>query len=583
MPHSFFVFLLALCFSSGAFSQTIPASRTVNWSAAGLYAPLNPSPAIVDITTAGGTGDGQTPNDAALQQAIAQLGASGGVVFFPQGSYLFLSSVNLPDSVVLRGQGSDQSVLRFDLGGAASDLVTISGGVQVAEWALAQDAFKGDTIITTAANSNVLPGDVLRFFQDDSALLASSWAYKSVGQILRVKAVNGNQLTLESPLRKDYLLGDSPRFRKMLPKRNCGVECLKIERLDATSAQTTNISFTYAVNCRVSGVESSMCNFAHVSASYSSNMHIEGSYFHDAFAYGGGGQGYGMVLQYTSGECLVENNIFRHLRHSMLLQAGANGNVLAYNYSIDPFWTSFPNNSAGDIVLHGNYPFANLFEGNIVQNLIIDASHGINGPFNTFFRNRAQLYGIVMSNNPASDQQNFAGNEVTSTNTFMGNYALAGSGHFEHGNTVQGTVTPAGTNSLPENSLFAVSPPSYLSGWPGIGVPYAYNTGTLPAQARYQNQTYTTCHSLVTGIAAAEAGNLVTVFPNPARSSFTVSVPGISAAEAVLYDARGRKCDAFTFSGSATRDVSRLKRGTYLLVVTQGEQRTTKNIYLTGE
>jgi hypothetical protein len=55
------------------------------------------------------------------------------------------------------------------------------------------------------------------------------------------------------------------------------------------------------------------------------------------------------------------------------------------------------------MVLHGNYPFANLFEGNINQNTVIDNSHGKNGPYNTFFRNRSELWGVVMNNSPATD------------------------------------------------------------------------------------------------------------------------------------------------------------------------------------
>lgn len=167
-------------------------------------------------------------------------------------------------------------------------------------------------------------------------------------------------------------------------RKSVGLECLKINRLDASVGQTTNIAFDFAVDCWVTGVESNNCNFGHLVFTKSTNCYVYGNYFHDAFAYGGGGQAYGVVLQYTSGECLIENNIFKHLRHSMLVQAGANGNVCAFNYSLDPNWTSFPSNSAGDIVMHGNYVFMNLIEENICQNIVVDASHGINGPYNTF-------------------------------------------------------------------------------------------------------------------------------------------------------------------------------------------------------
>ncbi len=49
-------------------------------------------------------------------------------------------------------------------------------------------------------------------------------------------------------------------------------------------------------------------------------------------------------VQYKSGRCRVEDNIFQMLRHAMLLQAGANGNVCGYNYSRENYW----NNSESD-------------------------------------------------------------------------------------------------------------------------------------------------------------------------------------------------------------------------------------------
>ena len=112
---------------------------------------------------------------------------------------------------------------------------------------------------------------------------------------------------------------------------------MKIIREDVSSSQTSNIKFSRAGNCWVSGIESDKCNFAHIDAEYSSNLSISKSYFHDAHSYGSGGKAYGVMLHFTTNECFVEDNIFEHLRHSMILQAGANGNIFAYNYSLDPF------------------------------------------------------------------------------------------------------------------------------------------------------------------------------------------------------------------------------------------------------
>ena len=117
----------------------------------------------------------------------------------------------------------------------------------------------------------------------------------------------------------------------------------------------------------MTGIESNNCTFSHVRIEQSSNLFIARSYFHHGFDYGGGGRSYGIAIQFSSGSCLIEDNVFERLRHSVLLQAGANGNVIAYNYSLDPFWSSTPSDAAGDMVLHGNYVFANLFEHRLLK------------------------------------------------------------------------------------------------------------------------------------------------------------------------------------------------------------------------
>ena len=75
-----------------------------------------------------------------------------------------------------------------------------------------------------------------------------------------------------------------------------------------------------------------------------------------------------------------------------MAKQGANGNVFAYNYSLDPYRSEDPHDAGSDMLLHGHYPFANLFEGNIGESIIVDDTWGPAGPYNTFFRNRADLY-----------------------------------------------------------------------------------------------------------------------------------------------------------------------------------------------
>ena len=495
--------LLLIFLPISSFSQIIPSNRVVNWKYAGLTAPDSSYQTILDITNFGGVGNGSTLNDAAFTNCKNALSGSPGVIFFPAGTYLFHSAIVLPDSTIIRGESSALSLLKFDLSGAGNDCISATGTIQSQRYYFSSDGLFDSTTIAVTNNAGLFDGDYVRIFQNDTPLVLSTWAYGTVGQIARIKTVgNATALTLEHELRKNYTVSDSAYLRVMNPVTGSGIECLSVERLDATSSQTSNIIFTNAINCWIKGVESNMTNFAHVALRSSSNIYIHESYFHHAFAYGGNGQGYGIDCETTSGECLIENNIFNNLRHSMLCQAGVNGNVFAYNYSVNPFWTQppFPSNSSGDIVMHGNYAFANLFEGNIIQNIVIDNSHDINGPYNTFFRNRAELYGLYMNTGPASNDQNFVGNEIPNTTAFMGNYSLAGTGHFEYGNNVKGNIIPTGTNTLTDSSYYLLQKPLFFgtNTWPCIGMPSPFNTLTIPAKLRFNVQN-TLC-SLVSSL-----------------------------------------------------------------------------------
>ena len=185
---------------------------------------------------------------------------------------------------------------------------------------------------------------------------------------------------------KNYSYGNNPRFWTISPIKNVGIEKLKIYRNDTGHHEAgENIYFSYAVNCWVKGVESYYNCRHHVNVIYSSHIKISGSYFNNARFKGDRGFGYGVVLNYSTTNCLIENNIFRKLRHAMLVQAGANCNVFSYNYSREQDWNY--SSQGADLCLHGNFPYSNLFEENNVEWIKADDEHSVNGPYNTFVRN----------------------------------------------------------------------------------------------------------------------------------------------------------------------------------------------------
>ncbi len=585
------ILLLILSFIAlSDFSQTLPLSRKVNWENAGLQGPVPSYTAFVNINNYGGVGDSLTINNNAFQSALAALNGHSGVIYFPTGKYKFNATLTLPDSVVLRGNSKDSSILLFDLGGAISNLINIYGSQSSTTANVNGSLLKDSVYVCVNSTAGFAVGDFIKLYQNDVALMASSWAYNSLGQVARISSIiNNNTLRIDGPLRKDYVLSDSAKIVKLNMARAVGIECLKIKRLDATTSQSTNIDMDKAAYCWLLGVESEMANYAHVALSTSSHIYISGCYMHHAFAYGGSGQGYGVAAQFTTGDCLIENNIFNHLRHSMLLQAGANGNVFAYNSSTDPYWNEgfFPTNSAGDMVLHGNYPYANLFEGNNAQNLVIDNSHGKNGPYNTFFRNRAGTWGIYMNSNPASDYQNLIGNEVT--NNTAGLYTITGTGTFEYGNNNKGTITPAGTSSLPESSYYLGLKPGFFTAgfaWPALGTPVPFNTGTVPASTHQQNSIFTDCssynHIPYNNISHVNMDATSTVYPNPASAHCTlVSTHLKEGGTLFLRDLLGRTITTHKLpegSSNYTLDLSQLNNGIYLVDFENASVKISKKI-----
>jgi hypothetical protein len=534
LPMKSSLALLFIIFIFNALTQTIPSDRVVNWSLAGVRDSSTSNFAVIDVLAGGLVNDGLTPCDAELT-ALFSAHAEPAIFYFPAGSYLFNAPINLRSNCVFRGQGATVTNLIIDHSGSGNG-ININGLAIIADsTSIAISASKNDTSITVLNGSTYVPGDWIRIVQDDADLVFSTWAVGSVGQIVRISAVNGNVLQLESPLRMDYSLGRHPRIHRILPKSNVGIECLSIERIDNTAPeQASVISFNYAVNSWVNGIEISKTTFAHVEATASSNLAITNSYFHDAHDYGGGGRGYGVMLHFTTNECLVYSNIFSHLRHSMILQAGSNGNVFCYNYSRDPYWTGsifLPSNSAGDMVLHGNYPYSNLFEQNDGQNMVIDNSHGANGPHNTYFRNRGGLYGIFFSDN-TSPNQNFIGNEITNTGSPMSavNYTILGTGHFVHGNNNKGMISPSGTNALPDTSYCFNSRPALIpqNFYSSIGTPNALNSGSIPATYFYQNNDFfaNSC-GYISNLGTSNLKlSQITIFPNPLSTNEILHIEG---------------------------------------------------------
>ena len=500
------VFAALVAAAPGARAAVIAADRQVDWSVAG-YPGEVPRPAtVVDVTQApfGAKHDGTTNDQPALAAAIASLNGAPGVVYLPAGNYRITAGLSLPTGVVLRGESSQATWIRCDLANSGSTCFAIGGAATGTARAVTAGLGRGSTALTVADATGFAPGDWAEVRETNGAwdVKPATWATSVVGQLVRVTSVAGNVLGIERPLRTGLDPALSPQIQKVVPKTDVGIEDLGIERLNdpTPTAAGNNFSFSYAARCWVKGVESNKSVGSHVGVYTTSQLEITGCYFHDAFTYDGTStRGYGVTLNNHSGECLVEGNVFSHLRHAMMVKTGANGNVFGFNYSRDPYRNGsgeYPADFPGDIAIHGHWPFANLFEGNIVSNIITDQTWGPAGPFNTMFRNRAEGYGMIVTPDSPSNDQNYVGNDVMKgksnivVNLYYGlPYNLNGSGHFAWGNDVSGSgVQPSGTGALADVSYYRAAASGFCElapSWPSIGVPNALGAGTNRARQRW--------------------------------------------------------------------------------------------------
>lgn len=551
-----------LIFSSG-YSQIIPEDRRMDWSVAGQQAFFADPQDSVSVMDFGAVGDGVTDDSQAMQDAIDSFAGMEGVVGLPQGDYLIHSTVQLADNIVLRGIDSLSTRVLIDFSGQNNHGFVITGAAPYDFYTIVSGYDFKSSVIVVPDGDVFLPGDYAEIIQDngDWDTEPATWAEDVVGQMVKIVAVNDNDLVLEHPLRISFQAAFTPRIRKIEPIRNVAIENLKIMRLDEPDEGAgSNIYINLAAGIRLQAIESDKSVGSHIGIYRSTQVVLHKSYIHHAFTYDGSGtRGYGITLHNHSGECLIEDNVFRYLRHAMMVKTGANGNVFGYNYSREPYRSETIHDYSGDISLHGHYAFMNLFEGNIVQNIIIDHYWGPSGPFNTFFRNRAELYGFVItsSDNP-SDQQNIVGQEITDEDFLYGLYSLDGEDHFEYGNYVTGDIMPFETDSLPDSSYYKSVVPDYWNTslpWPSVGIPLEAEAYTNPAWQRYF------------GIHVANE-NLVQeqilVYPNPVKDRLMIE--GVEFSASVRIFSVNGVC-VLKAENQNSLDVSGLQNGLYFLWV----------------
>jgi outer membrane protein assembly factor BamD (BamD/ComL family) len=199
---------------------------------------------------------------------------------------------------------------------------------------------------------------------------------------------------------------------------------------------------------------------------------------------------------------LIENNIFRKLRHALVAGGGSNCNVWTFNYSCEQHSTGILP-TYRDLDLHAKYPFGHLFEQNVIEMIGSDDHHGDNGPYNAFFRNhltRGDGEAEILSMEDWSALGNvgylnpfnaaFFVFEEPPIKDLFGIFNYAGIGEVgESHNACYWHYWDAAT-FLPTISYYYSERPVFLSSgytWPAVGpkISYIHLTQHIPAEDRF--------------------------------------------------------------------------------------------------
>lgn len=407
------VFALGAGDASGQpWAGIIDPTRAIDWSTAGAGA----IPARTTICSTLGTA-GQSPTSV-QSVTVAQINAalaacpSGQTVLLNPGTYDTAgATIAIPSNVTLRGSGPTQTIIAETAVPTSTTIPVVQFGTQSSfpfgpepnpstSTAITGGTSQGSKTITVASASGITVGTLLMLTQSDLGYMTDVGTEGACdycagvgglsGQTVQVTAVSGTSLTLSDPLYIDY--SSTPlAYPFEVGCTSAGLEDLHISASSAEVQNTSSVGYSPNINLTgtiyswVKNVESDFSEGSHLWIDFGMHNTIRDSFFHDGYYHGPGATDDELRLGFKASANLIENNIFWRLHSSIIVEWGAAGNVLAYNYSTGNYHDPSLGWLLEDLSFHGPHPLMNLFEGNIFTHWQMDDIHG-SSSHSTVFR-----------------------------------------------------------------------------------------------------------------------------------------------------------------------------------------------------
>jgi hypothetical protein len=396
--------LLVSLLSGSAVADIIPATRRIAWEGnVGIPGGI-PSRTTVfaNVKNApyNAAGDDLADDTSAIQAAFNAC-PSNQVVYIPAGVYRLNRGLTITNSyTTVRGAGpgltvidaySSSNVSVFAFGPPAyvhlGPFLNVTNG-----------AIKGSTNISLSTLTNVATGCYLRIDELNDTNFVTPLGYEGnctwcsrnngtrcLGQIVEVTSINGNSIGFNPPIYWTYQDALLPQVCPF----NAGIKYAGVEDLTVRCNNTgysQNFRMEGAAYCWLRNVEGDYADGDHADIYNSFRCEVRDSYFHDGFKHTSGQADTDVMLATHTSACLIENNIFWRLHASVILNWGAAGNVIGYNYLANNFDQYSTNATMQDMSAHGAHPMFNLWEGNFGVKFDPDSIWG-SSSHGTVFRN----------------------------------------------------------------------------------------------------------------------------------------------------------------------------------------------------
>ncbi len=162
--------ILFLFISLSTFAQTLPHTRSVDWTLAGLKDTISNGFVEIDMQEKGAVDDGTTPNDSILTNVFSTLAGNGAILKFPAGNFLFNKTINVPSNVIIKGDGAENTSFTINLGGKNHSFNIQGYSVNSDTSSLIEYASKDSSFVIVNNPDAFAAGDWVKIIQNDRNL-----------------------------------------------------------------------------------------------------------------------------------------------------------------------------------------------------------------------------------------------------------------------------------------------------------------------------------------------------------------------------------------------------------------------------